>query len=70
MDTSRRVVRIELSLSMDPARSQASQLVALEGYMKASREERTAQVKEGLNMVKGTSIVCAAVLREGHAVDC
>ncbi len=39
--------------------------------MKASREKRTAQVRrKSLNVMKGTSTVCAAVPREGHAVDC
>jgi hypothetical protein len=38
--------------------------------MKASHEKRTAQVRKSLNVMKGTSIVCAAVPREGRAVDC
>lgn len=38
--------------------------------MRASREKRTAEVRKSLNAMKGTLIVCAAVPREGHVVDC
>jgi len=50
-------------------RDGASQLVAVGGSKKTSLE-RTAWVKRGSNVMKGTSIVCVVALREDHAEDC
>jgi len=44
--------------------------VVVEGQMKGSREKKTAQGRKSLDVMKVTSIACAAVPREGHAANC
>ena len=68
-DAFRRVVCPGRGLGRGGTRNRTSRLVAV-GVMGTTRDKKVAQGKKSLNVMRGTSTVCAAVPHEGRAIGC